>query len=317
MMKLHFALAIVCLLHANSAAASSAPQFAPELRCAHPELLLIEHSVGDLDTAYRALCKKEIGSQRGWYTGEAARDFGCLKRDYIRNAIFAAYGKPFRSSRWRTTFATAAWYSEVKDFSSSSLSLQAWENVSALKDCYTRQELRDRTTLERWLELLHTKQFVKAGEMMHFPFYLAVDDKGNGPCFRFEKVSTRLTQCLSFWLVREKPEDRFRATRPWRAYYFSGEVDRPRAADWELRPLDDAAWQQRGESGPIEGVTIIGHRSVSIDLHPPDLACQMGVDPQFTERMEDGDCGSWSAVIEILLSEEGRILAAQARGPAD
>jgi hypothetical protein len=107
-------------------------------QCNNDELLLIQDGFEALrDGGWVKLCCG--GSEPVFELGRCEMDWpnsdvpDCSYWDELRNQIYARYGYPFKSKKWRDVFEKTSWYTPREDFSESWLSEHAIANVALLK----------------------------------------------------------------------------------------------------------------------------------------------------------------------------------------
>jgi hypothetical protein len=107
-------------------------------QCNNDELLLIQDGFEALsDGGWVKLCCG--GPKPVFELGRCEMDWpnsdvpDCSYWDELRNQIYARYGYPFKSKKWRDVFEKTSWYTPREDFSESWLSEHAIANVALLK----------------------------------------------------------------------------------------------------------------------------------------------------------------------------------------
>jgi len=104
--------------------------------CSSNSLSLIKWPYDQLQKDFASLCcidgalpKDDMMCEMDWPFNDVP---SCDSYDYMRNEIFARYGRAFTTAKWKKTFAANAWYKIRDDFSNDWLSKEAQANVNQL-----------------------------------------------------------------------------------------------------------------------------------------------------------------------------------------
>jgi hypothetical protein len=104
--------------------------------CVSDSLLLIKWPFDKVQSDFNALCCVEGGVPED-YDGcimdwPSSDVMACDGYDHMRNAIFARYGRAFKTPAWQKTFSKTDWYEIRKDYTDEWLSDTAQANVKQL-----------------------------------------------------------------------------------------------------------------------------------------------------------------------------------------
>lgn len=105
----------------------------PPIRRCDSVALLTQYSFEDLaGGTYCKVCKAEdeMACEMDWPTNDVP---SCALWDELRNGIYAYYGRPFETDRWKQHFAKLSWYRADPSFTDDRLSAVARANVALLK----------------------------------------------------------------------------------------------------------------------------------------------------------------------------------------
>lgn len=135
---------------AAPAAAPAAPAAAPAAPAAAPapaaawtppnigkcenEALLAQYSFDELaNGGYCKLCAgtDQHACEMDWPTNDVP---SCELWDQMRNGIYAYYGRPFETDKWKAYFAKKSWYVADPGFTDARLSPVAQKNIALLKE---------------------------------------------------------------------------------------------------------------------------------------------------------------------------------------
>ena len=105
----------------------------PALPACSNVALLVQHDYAYVQTNICTLCGP-VSSNYCEFDWPSNDVMACSDLDTMRNSIYAYYGRPFSTDKWKNYFAGQEWYKVNPDYSDALLSEAAKRNVVLLKN---------------------------------------------------------------------------------------------------------------------------------------------------------------------------------------